>query len=210
MDDQEMRRRLAELLIAEAKDEELSERNAKLRKVLLLLAKGTALATILVMPGVGRLFKDFFKDDSDWQEWKMFNKNYLRQTIRKLEKKKIVEIVTDGERGEVRLTEEGHKKILKMGLESLTISRPDRWDGKWRMVFYDVVENNRSLREKFQQYLKRAGFFPLQKSVYIHAYPCEKEIEFLKYFLGIAGSVRIVIAEKIENDSQFRDYFGLS
>ncbi|MBI3558946.1 hypothetical protein HY085_00990 [Candidatus Gottesmanbacteria bacterium] len=206
----EILKNLAELLVKETKEKQLSERNAKLRMVLLLLAQGTMLATALALPGAVRLLGDFLPDDSDWKEWKMFNKKYLRQTIRKLEKKKIIEVVDGGTFGEIRLKEDGRKKVLKMGLESLKINKPDKWDRKWRMVFYDVFDSKKGTRERLRNYLKGAGFYPLQKSVYLHAYPCEKEIEFLKYFLGLSGAVRIVLAEKIENDQEFRDYFGVS
>lgn len=206
----EVLKNLAELLIKETKEKQLSERNVKLRTVLLLLAQGAMLTTALVLPGTARLLGDFLPDDSDWKEWKIFNKKYLRQTIRKLEKKKIIEVIDGGTFAEVRLTEDGRKKVLKMGLESLKISKPDKWDGKWRMVFYDVFDSKKGTRERLRSYLKGAGFYPLQKSVYLHAYPCEKEVEFLKYFLGLSGAVRIVLAEKIENDKEFRDYFGVS
>lgn len=205
----EMLKNLAELLLKETKEKELSEKGAKLKLVLLFLARGTLLATALALPGTARLLEVFSHDDSDWKEWKMFNKKYLRQAIRKLEKKKIIEVIDQGTFGEVRLTEDGRKKVFKMGLESLKISKPDRWDGKWRMVFYDVFDYKKGTREKLRGYLKGAGFYPLQKSVYLHAYPCEQEIEFLKYFLGLSGAVRIVLAEKIENDQEFRDYFGI-
>ena len=209
--EEEMLEKLVGLLIDQQKSAESSDHNAKLQKVLRLLAGGAALATALAMPGTARLFKGFFHEDqSDWKEWKQFNKRYLRQAIQRLNYQKMVEIVDKGDYGEVKLTENGRKKIMRMGLESLKITKPDRWDGRWRMVFYDVFDGRKKIREKFRQYLKGAGFYPLQKSVYLHAYPCEREIEFLKYFLGIAGEVRIVIAEKIENDKEFRDFFALS
>jgi len=209
MDEQELLKKLVGLMEAEGENRELSGKNKKLREILRLLAGGAALSTMLIMPVTGRIFKDFLDEKSDWEEWKMFNKNYLRQTIRKLEAKKLVEIETQGEMGIVKLTQNGRKKVLKMGLEFLTISAPDRWDGKWRLVFYDIFEGNKSVREEFRRRLKSAGFYPLQESVYLHAYPCEKEIEFLKHFLGVGGAVRVIIAEKIENDLEFRTYFGV-
>lgn len=200
---------LANLILKEQNQEKTSSRNEKMGKVLSLLAKGSLLVTALALPGTARLFKGVLQDGSDWQDWKMFNKKYLNRTLKRLEKDKVIEIKDNGSTGEVQLTEKGRKKVLKMGLETLTISKPDRWDGKWRMVFYDVFDKHKNSREKFRGYLKGAGFYPLQESVYLHAYPCEKEIEFLKYFLGMGGEVRIVIAEKIENDQEFRDYFGV-
>lgn len=204
---------LKELTVAilhQRKEEETEGRQEKIKQVLLFLAAGTALATTFVLPGMARVFRDFFRPDrSEWDEWRMFNRGYLRRAIKNLERQKIVEIKDGGGYGEVILTEKGKKKILRFGLESLKITKPNHWDGKWRMVFYDVYDIRKNVRERFRGYLKGAGFYPLQKSVYLHAYPCEKEVEFLKYFLGIAGEVRLVIAEKIEDDKEFREYFGV-
>lgn len=202
--------KLVSLLSRENEARDLRLRHEKMHRILLLLGKGAVLATAIALPGTSKLFKDFLMDKSDWEEWKIFNHKYLTRTLRAMEKQKIVEVQDFGDHATVILTEKGKKKILKFGVGSLTISKPDRWDGKWRMVFYDVLDGKRTTRDKFRSYLINAGFFPLQESVYIHAYPCENEIEFLKNFLGIGAEVRIVIAEKIENDGKFKEFFGLN
>jgi len=200
---------LAKIILDERARSKRDDRYAKLQKIMLLLAGGTALATAFVMPGTARLLKYFAKDESEWKEWKMFNEKYLRRTIRNLEAKKLVEIQDNGNYGVVKLTENGQKKVLKFGLESLTINKPERWNGRWTLVFYDVLHGRKAVRERLRHYLLCAGFYQLQESVYLHAYPCEKEVDFLRHFLGIAGEVRIIFADKIENDQIFRDYFGV-
>lgn len=207
--DEDQIKKIATILLQERKQKSLDERNEKLKQILLLLAGGTALLTVLVAPQMAVLFKDFVKSDSSWKEWKMFNTTYLRRTLRKLEKQKLIEISEENGVGKVVLTENGRKKTLEMSVENMFIRKPGRWDGKWRMVFYDVTREQNRTRDKFRSYLKAGGFYCWQKSVYIHAYPCEKEIEFLRSYLGISSDVRLVIAEEIENDQQFRDYFGV-
>jgi hypothetical protein len=207
---QEALRELATLLRRQQEEGILDERNEKLKRVLLLLAGGAALATAVVMPGTTRLFKHFlYREKSDWDEWKMFNKKYLRQTIQRLEREKIIEIEDQGEYGVVKITDKGKQKILQFGTESLTIKKPARWDGKWRLVVYDIFSARKSLRDRFQKILKGAGFYPFQESVYLHAYPCEQQVEFLRAFLGIEGEVRLITATGLENDQAFRQYYGL-
>lgn len=207
--EEELVKELVKLISTQRQRDTIEERNAKIKRVLLLLAGGTALATALIAPGTARLLKYFIPEKSEWDEWKMFNEGYLRRTIRRLEKEKIVEVKDYDTYGEVRLTAKGRSQVLRMGLESLTISKPNHWDGKWRMVIYDVYDGKKSTRERFRRYLRAGGFYPLQESVYLHAYPCEREVEFLRHFLGISGEVRLVIAGKIENDEEFRKYFGV-
>lgn len=200
---------LVELLLKEKAESKRYDREEKIKKVLMLLAGGAALATVIAAPGTALLFKDFVKDDSSWKEWQKFNRTYLRRTIRRLEKEKIVEIEEKDGLGKVKITDKGRKKILQFGLESVSIAKPTRWDGKWRLVLYDIFSHKKSTRDRLQKYLKAGNFYPLQESVYLHAYPCEKEIEFLRYYLGVEGEVRLIIADSIENDSQFRAYFGV-
>ncbi len=207
--DEDKIKELARILLEERRQKALGSRNERLKQILLLLAGGAALATALVAPGTIKLFRNFVTNDSDWKEWKNFNVNYLRRTLRKLESQKMIKVTENGGIGKVVLTEHGRRKIMEMNIETMFIRKPEKWDGKWRMVFYDVVDQRRVTRDKFRKYLLAGGFYPWQKSVYLHAYPCEKEIEFLRDFLGIGGEVRVVLADKIENDRQFRDYFGV-
>lgn len=209
MDNQLSFEKLVNLLLKEQKQKDLRLRNEKLKRILLLLGKGAVLATILAAPNSARVFRGFSHDKSDWNQWKTFNAYYLRRTLKKLEKQKLIEVSNHDDYGEVKITEAGRKRILKFGIENLSIEKPTRWDGKWRLVFYDVLGHRRLLRDKFRSYLKLAGFYQLQESVYLHAFPCEKEIEFLKYYLGIGSEVRVILAESIENDKEFRTFFGV-
>ena len=77
------------------------------------------------------------------------------------------------------------------------------------MVMYDVARNKASQRTLFRATLKQLGFFNLQESVWIHPYPCEREIHFLKDFCGMGENVIYIIAHKIENDGTYRKQFGL-
>lgn len=207
--DNEQIKELAKVLLTERKQKEIDGKNEKLKQVLLLLASGAALGMALAAPGTAKLFKDFSEDDSEWKEWKMFNVNYLRKTLRKLEKQKLIEVSEKNGVGKVILTEDGQRKLLEMSIENMFIRKPEKWDGKWRMIFYDVAREKNSVRDRFRAYLKAGGFYRWQKSVYLHAYPCEKEVDFLRNFLGISGEVRLVVADRIEDDQIFRDYFGV-
>jgi DNA-binding transcriptional regulator PaaX len=77
------------------------------------------------------------------------------------------------------------------------------------LVSYDIPGNLKALRKTFREYLCLWGFFPLHESVLLHAYPCEKQVEFLREYLGVGEYVRIFMVSKIENDRLFRDFFGI-
>lgn len=100
-------------------------------------------------------------------------------------------------------------RILKYALDKLEIRKPVIWDNKWRLVSFDIPETHKSFRELFTSYLKAWGFYKYHNSVYLHAYPCEKEVDFIREYLRISKWVCIIIADKIENDHPFKHYFGL-
>lgn len=201
---------LAQILLKEAKKEGMAERWIKTKIILSLLATGASLAVSLAAPGAARVFRFIPKELKFDDEWRVFNKKYLLNTIRRMEKQKVVEIVKYNDKGYgiIKITDLGRQKLLKHSVENITINKPAVWDGLWRLVFYDV-SHKQTIRDKFRNYLLAGGFYPMQESVFIHAYPCEEEIEFLKNYLGIGSEVRIVTATKIENDQQFRNFFGV-
>lgn len=134
-----------------------------------------------------------------------YNPFYVKRTLFRLSKQGFIE----KQDGEYTLSTEGKRWILKYTLAELTIPKPAKWDGRWRMVIYDVAGHQASLRNIFRSCLKRVGFIALQESVWLYPYPCEKEIHFLRDFCGMGENVIYIIAHKIENDGMYRKKFGL-
>lgn len=85
----------------------------------------------------------------------------------------------------VILTKEGVKKAYKLRVDDLSLERPRRWDGRWRIVAFDIAEKRKPAREALRETLKRFGFYQVQKSFFVHAYPCEAEIELIKEIFDI-------------------------
>src|SRR3990167_11186631 len=112
---------LAKLILLQRKERNEKDRNEKINKLLLLLGTGAVLATLITVPGSGKALKYFLPKKSDWDEWKEFNEGYLKRTIKRLEKSKNVKISNEGGFGIVELTESGRKKVLRLGLDTLTI-----------------------------------------------------------------------------------------
>lgn len=61
----------------------------------------------------------------------------------------------------IKLTDEGRDILMLEGGE------PEKWDGKWRIVVFDIPESKRLIRNLFRRNLKKWGFKHLQKSVWI-------------------------------------------
>ncbi len=147
---------------------------------------------------------------SFWDEyWREYYASSIRDGVEKLLRGGRVE-VREAERGiEVRITENGKTELIIKRLKELGISKPEKWDGKWRMVFFDVEELERARRDLFRRWLVRLGLRRMQKSVWVYPYSLEKEIKFLREIVRVPHGVKLVTAEKIENDENLREWFDL-
>ncbi len=85
----------------------------------------------------------------------------------------------------IELTEKGRKRALRYHADDLTISTPPRWDRVWRVLVFDIPEQHKQARETFRFHLKKLGFYPLQRSVFILPYPCRDKIDFLSELYGV-------------------------
>ena len=141
-----------------------------------------------------------------------FDKIRLWLLLRRLEKQKEVklELLPDGNT-QVTLTEKGKVKHFRFHLGDIAENFSSKaWDGKWRIIFFDVPEKKRSDRNGFRNVLTGLKFYKLQKSVYLTPYPCESEIEYFRQYYGLGSEVQTLITDRIENDQAYRLYFGLT
>ena len=108
----------------------------------------------------------------------------------------------------IKLTEKGHIQYLKYKLEEISL-KGKPWDGKWRVIIYDVGKLKKNAQENFRRILRQINFYRLQKSVYLTPYQCMKEIQYLREYFSIGDEVLVLEISKIENEEIYKKYFGL-
>lgn len=120
-------------------------------------------------------------------------------------------IVFQEEKGKKKLllTKKGEWFAARMGEGALAPKKPRRWDGKWRLLMFDVPENRKKSREQIRLTLSGLGFVRLQDSVWVYPYDCEDFITVLKVDLKVGKDMLYVLADRIENDKVLRAHFGL-
>lgn len=138
-------------------------------------------------------------------------KKQLQDTFYYLKKRGLIETKKKGKQIYIFLTKEGEWEAGKFQINELYIKPQKKWDGKWRVIIFDIPESLRIKREAFRGKLKELGFYPLQKSVWVYPYPCQKEIELLREFFGLSKRhLRTLEVEKIEDDRFLRKIFQLA
>lgn len=90
------------------------------------------------------------------------NKSSLSRAIKRLREKGYIkaEKINSGDII-LKLTDEGRTQILLSDVEV------GQWDGKWRVVIFDIPEQKRIIRDLFRRNLKKWGFKHLQQSVWV-------------------------------------------
>lgn len=134
----------------------------------------------------------------------------INQAVYRLECSGLVR--TTGERGsrKVILTEKGRAMIETIYANEYHIPEPAFWDGKWRVVMFDIRESRRRARSQLRSLLMGAGFLRLQDSVWIHPYPCDEFIGLVRAHLKSGtGEMLSFTAEALESDKKLREHFRL-
>lgn len=107
------------------------------------------------------------------------------------------------------LTEEGERKLRQFEFQGYKLDKPKRWDGKWRVIIFDIMEKKRAIRDRIRILLVSIGFYRLQDSVWVYPYDCEDVIGLLKTDFGVGKEVLYMIVDEIENDKRLREEFNL-
>ncbi|KKQ74644.1 MAG: Repressor in ring oxydation complex/ phenylacetic acid degradation pathway related protein (PaaX) [Berkelbacteria bacterium GW2011_GWB1_38_5] len=86
-----------------------------------------------------------------------------------------------------KITEKGERefdKILK------PLKETGKWDGKWRLVIFDIPEVNRDVRDRLRRALTKMGMGLLQASVWISPNDIKSEIEEIKNRLKLQNKIK--------------------
>ncbi len=148
---------------------------AGLALLLGLAERGTvAISEILEGPGRGmrRSLKKIEETKHFWDyydELKNMKENSARTILWRLEKKGLVK----KEQNKYQLTFKGVKIVKNFQAKKI---KEDVWDGRWRLIMFDIPEKKRQSRDWLRWQLLIWDYKPLQKSVFIGKHPIERDV----------------------------------
>jgi DNA-binding transcriptional regulator PaaX len=160
------------------------------------------LFSVLAIPKIIEYTKRIIKNNK--------NKRDFYNVFSRLKKQGLIKIINKNGQIYISLTTEGKKKAGKYQVDNLEIKKSKKWDKKWRILIFDIMDKQRIKREALRGKIKELGMFQLQKSVWIHPYDFTKEINLLRSFFGLTkDEMQIITASNIENDGLAKKFFGL-
>jgi DNA-binding transcriptional regulator PaaX len=177
-------------------------RASKVQKaVLQTIATAGLLSVSLLAPNTLKILKNFNSKNKSKNE-----RHSINTSRRRLIEKGLIQYT---EEGKLFLTSAGQKKLYEIERLDFKMEKPKKWDGKWRVLIFDIKENKRSVRNKIRITLNFIGFVRLQNSVWVYPYDCEDLINLLKADFGVGREVLYLIVDKIENDKVLKSNFRL-
>lgn len=136
------------------------------------------------------------------------NRRSLCSTFCRLRKEGLIKIQNKNGQIYISLTKEGEKRAGKYKINDMKIEVPIRWDGKWRMLIFDIKDKQRIKREALRGKIKQLGLYQLQKSVWAYPYDFKNETDLLRSFFGLTqNEMQFIVANEVENDKELKKYF---
>ncbi len=133
-------------------------------------------------------------------------KEYVSSSASKMVKKGLLRF--NGKFYELTLS--GQEHLRRWEFADFRFKKPKKWDGKWRVMIFDIPESKKIVRNKLTTLFRQAGIVRLQNSVWVYPYDCEDVIALLKTDFGIGKNLLYLIVDELENDKYLREEFGLT
>jgi virulence-associated protein VapD len=174
--------------------------------LLAFLAAGPLLVVGAALPGVISAVNSI-------RQSKKYSKPKFQNAYRNLHHRKLIEIIQE-KNGKVRvqLTNKGQKRIKDFYFENMQIAKPKKWDGKWRVLIFDIPTKPpiyNQARNALRNKIKDLGFYQMQKSVWICPYECEDQILFVAEIFQVQKHIEILTVEKLLHEEKIRRIFKL-
>jgi len=188
----------------EKKGKERAKR-ARVRDAIFLSLYGSAVVAVAVMiPNAARLLKYL----DPLVPTKRDPVSRIRESLQRLVKRGLVRKAGTGSGARYVLTKDGEKEAAIRSLIH-TAQRKQKWDGKWRVIIFDVWERRRAARDRLRALLIKTGFVRLQDSVWVFPYPCEELVAYVRIELKLGPGLLYILADGIESEHTLRKQFSL-
>lgn len=183
------------------KKEQLRQGAQTLGNILLSsIAVAGVIGVATLTPNAMQIIKYFVPEDDIKRHYKYRANHSLKNLITN---GYIQEKIIDG-RKTFSLTIKG-----KLRYESLKEKKPKKWDGKWRLISFDVYEKNRNKRNLLRKELQSYGFKMIHQSMWAYPYPCDEYIALLKSDLSFGKNVQYMLAEYLDMHIELKRLFDL-
>lgn len=187
-------------------DEQIGKLKTACGIALSVLGTGTMLLSV-VAPNIFEIFERHF---SNRKLTSKKREEKLIQTFYYLKHHGLIVMKPTIEDFKIFLTKLGKKKLQKLHLETLSVSRPKKWNGKWWQVAADIpTEDYKWAADMFREKLKEMKFYSLQRTLWFYPFDPRQELEFLLKYFKIGQFVTVMEVSRLDLDDEttLRNFF---
>jgi len=174
--------------------------------ILMFLATGTVVFGGAVLPGIFKALESFNKKGK-------FSRREISSAITNIKRQKLIKILKDdNNKVSVLLSNKGKERIVEYSMDDLEIKKPAKWDGKWRILIFDIPTKPKIYnlaREALRGKIKDLGLRQIQKSVWAFPYECEDELLFVAEAFEVQKYIEIFTVEKVLHEKELKAMFNL-
>lgn len=126
---------------------------------------------------------------------------YIYASIGHVHDKETINEAVDNlvEKGLIEKSETKGLRLTPVGAgvrKSLTRARQEEWDGRWRVMFFDIPEVQRDIRDSLRSELKKLSFGLWQRSVWVTPFDISAELGAYLEKQSLSDTVQIVVGER--------------
>jgi DNA-binding transcriptional regulator PaaX len=174
------------------------------QKAMLIAAVGGVMIAVGAVPNFNKILKHLKNRKNDARF------RYQASTVlRRLVAQGLIWFEERSGKRYARITKAGEQILKIESLRDKNAIQKKKWDGRWRVVIFDIPERRRGVRNLLRKFMREFGFVRLQDSVWIYPHDCEDLIALAKANFRIGADVLYMIVEQLERDKYLREHFDL-
>ena len=129
-----------------------------------------------------------------------YDRKIISNKVRRLINSGHIEAIEESGGSSIRLTRKGNIKRVEK-------SNNQTADGKWRFISFDIPEKRRSERLNLRRSLRRVGYKPLQKSLWVCPFNKADEVGLIISELGLADFTAYFKVVKTDIEEHLKELF---
>ncbi|MDP3993678.1 MAG: hypothetical protein Q8P75_01720 [bacterium] len=108
-----------------------------------------------------------------------------------------------------RLAETVRKELAAIQKIKLKNLRAETWDGRWRLVSFDVPEKQKKHRDVLRYRLKRLGLAHFQHSIWLTPYKLGEDFYEIVKECGLKDCVLVIESDKLPQEAKWTEHFNI-
>lgn len=105
-----------------------------------------------------------------------------------------------------KTTVKGERRLETVSFDKVLLNK--NWDGKWRVLVFDIPEYARKDRQRIRRLIKQIGFVQYQLSVWIHPMDCSQQVKELQNVYGSSSQIILMVVDDILGSKSFEEIYN--